>query len=266
MSARKNEPEGVTSIFKERLRILLNNENEKSPLKRKVTQEELAQVLYCKRQVIGRYIKGDATPDLERLKIIADFFKVPYNYLLGNSEAIQEENINISVKTGLSDEAIRTLIALKGLSGDMLNKAGPEYILKYTKRRDRRYALDIINFLLDPENLEWFVNPILNYVDKVRGLQKRIEWIHRFKALIEKQGDEIIYLKEPLPDGITIDEETLKEKSIPKNEILQEFETQDLKEQVDYAEWQIAKYHSKFALTIANSIIEKFDELPEEDM
>jgi transcriptional regulator with XRE-family HTH domain len=114
MSAKKTDTDAYNKPFAKRLRALMNNEHGISPLGRKLTQAELAEALSnagfpTKRQTISLYINGTTAPDMEKFKAIADYFGVSYDYLLGASDSLNRENIDISAKTGLTDAAIQTL-------------------------------------------------------------------------------------------------------------------------------------------------------------
>lgn len=50
-----------------------------------LTQDELAKHLKISRSAIGMYEKGAREPDYETLEIIADFFNVDIDYLLGRT-------------------------------------------------------------------------------------------------------------------------------------------------------------------------------------
>lgn len=51
----------------------------------KLTQQELASKLGVSRSAIGMYENDEREPDFETLELIADFFNVDMNYLLGKS-------------------------------------------------------------------------------------------------------------------------------------------------------------------------------------
>lgn len=59
-----------------------------------LTQDELAKILKVSRSAIGMYENGSREPDYETLEIIADFFNVDIDYLLGrtNKTTILPEN------------------------------------------------------------------------------------------------------------------------------------------------------------------------------
>ena len=48
-----------------------------------ITQDELAKTLKISRSTVGMYERGDREPDYEMLEIIADYFNVSFDYLLG---------------------------------------------------------------------------------------------------------------------------------------------------------------------------------------
>ena len=61
--------------FKDRVKKLRLDHN--------LTQDELAQVLGISRSTIGMYETGKREADYETLELIADYFNVDMNYLIG---------------------------------------------------------------------------------------------------------------------------------------------------------------------------------------
>lgn len=49
-----------------------------------VSQEALSELLNVSRQSISKYENGTAQPDFEKLALIANYFEVSFDYLLGN--------------------------------------------------------------------------------------------------------------------------------------------------------------------------------------
>lgn len=106
MNVKKTVGDNYNRIFPKRLRLLLSESN--------TSQTELAEAFKCRglnvtRQTISSYANGDTTPDIDRFKFIADFFDVPYDWLLGASEARNRQNVQIGKELGLNDEAIEVL-------------------------------------------------------------------------------------------------------------------------------------------------------------
>jgi len=64
--------------FKERLKDLRKSKG--------LSQVELAKRIGMSKSTIGAYETGDITPSLEALNVLADFFNVNINYLLGNED------------------------------------------------------------------------------------------------------------------------------------------------------------------------------------
>lgn len=50
------------------------------------TQQELANKIGVSRSAVGMYENGDREPDFETLEVIADFFNVDMDYLMGRSD------------------------------------------------------------------------------------------------------------------------------------------------------------------------------------
>jgi transcriptional regulator with XRE-family HTH domain len=55
-------------------------------LKEGLTQEELAKRLKISRSSVGMYETGEREPDFETLEVIADFYNIDMNYLLGKTD------------------------------------------------------------------------------------------------------------------------------------------------------------------------------------
>ncbi|WP_319403177.1 helix-turn-helix transcriptional regulator [uncultured Anaeromusa sp.] len=55
-------------------------------LEKNLTQDELAKATGLSRSAIGMYESGSREPNFETLEVLADFFNVDMNYLLGRSE------------------------------------------------------------------------------------------------------------------------------------------------------------------------------------
>ena len=76
---------------------------------RDVNQQEIADFIGVKRQTIAQWKDGKTVPDIYNFQKLVEFFDVPYEYLLGDTESRIKENVDISNALGLPDEAIETL-------------------------------------------------------------------------------------------------------------------------------------------------------------
>lgn len=87
------------SSFRDRLNDLLDGRN--SPLKRRVTQKELAESIGVSRQVISQYCNGITVPNIETACKIADFFDVGLDNLCNrNSKDLAYSYNDVSVMIG----------------------------------------------------------------------------------------------------------------------------------------------------------------------
>ena len=76
---------------------------------RDINQQEIADFIGVKRQTIAQWKDGKTVPDIYNFQKLAEFFEMPYDYLLGDTNSRAKENIDISNALGLTDEAIETL-------------------------------------------------------------------------------------------------------------------------------------------------------------
>ncbi len=85
-----------------------------------LTQKELAKKLCISQQTVAKAESGDE-PSLNTIRAYHDYFKVPYNTLLGESSSLVEQNVKINQELGLSDECISTIKNMSYKSLTMLN-------------------------------------------------------------------------------------------------------------------------------------------------
>lgn len=105
---------GYNSDFPQRLRALMENKNNISPLKRDVSQTELAKAISVTRQAVSTYSLGTSVPDAIRLQAIANFFYVSSDYLLGlSSTCTPDTDIQGVCKvTSLDEKTINAILSL----------------------------------------------------------------------------------------------------------------------------------------------------------
>ncbi len=87
--------------FPTRLRLILDETG--------ISQQELADFVGVKRQTVAQWKDGKTVPDIYNFQKIAQYFKVPYEYLLGDTNCKVRENMHLEEVLGLSDGAINTL-------------------------------------------------------------------------------------------------------------------------------------------------------------
>ena len=81
------------------------------------TQAALADYLGITRQSVSQYMVGKTIPDIYILKQIAKYFNVTYEYLLGETQSKQKENIEINQKIGFNDKVINALVNVTKQTG-----------------------------------------------------------------------------------------------------------------------------------------------------
>lgn len=109
---RSAENYGYDSEFPKRLRTLMENKNDISPLKRNVTQAELARHLGITRQAVSSYTLGTSVPDILKFKAIADFFQVSYAYLLGTTALLNDNHNNFAEETGFGTKTLNSILQI----------------------------------------------------------------------------------------------------------------------------------------------------------
>ena len=80
------------------------------------SQQALADYVGVTRQAVAQWKDGKTIPDMYNFKRTAEFFKVTYEYLLGDTDSKVHENMALASSLGLSDDAIETLQGIKEFS------------------------------------------------------------------------------------------------------------------------------------------------------
>lgn len=89
--------------FKDVLKYLRTKEN--------LSQLELAQKLNMSKSAISMYEVGQRKPDYDTLEVIADFFNVDMNFLLGRDDRFLPENAILAAKVAKTPE-LRNLVKI----------------------------------------------------------------------------------------------------------------------------------------------------------
>jgi len=103
-----NSNKNYKTVFSKRLQILLD-ESQK-------TQKELAEYTGVSHQAVSQWRNGQNVPDIYKFKKIAEFFGVSYDYLYGDTESRNHENMVLVNELGLSEKAIEQIKRAQGLS------------------------------------------------------------------------------------------------------------------------------------------------------
>lgn len=97
----------ISSVFGNRIKALREKENK--------TQAEAAKEIGTNAQTLGRYEKGDRKPDIEMVQMIADYYNVSVDFLLGREPKFDNQELFVKMceLTGLSEEVISTIVTMK---------------------------------------------------------------------------------------------------------------------------------------------------------
>jgi transcriptional regulator with XRE-family HTH domain len=77
----------------------------------RVSQQDIADYVGVSRQAVSQWKDGKTIPDMYNFKKIAEFFKVPMEYLYGETDSKIKEYLALADSIGLSDKAISKLQA-----------------------------------------------------------------------------------------------------------------------------------------------------------
>jgi len=121
-------------------------------LRGELTYRDLAMVLTGKANYAVRICdieNVNAQPSIRDLKVYHEHFKVPYEFLLGETDNPEYENMLVAKDLGFSPDAIKTIKLIKAISG-MRNKNGHEPTV-----------MDVLNLLLG-SGQKYFVDFLAN--------------------------------------------------------------------------------------------------------
>ena len=98
--------------FSEKLRMLIDE--------RELTQKKLAAELHIPASTLGGYVQGTSEPDFDTLKLLAHYFNVSADYLLG----IQGGPVN----SVLESELLRVFRTLSGEQQEIFLEQGKAFV------------------------------------------------------------------------------------------------------------------------------------------
>jgi len=96
-----NDKDSYFHPFPRRLRLLFDET--------RVSQQEVADFVGVSRQAVSQWKDGKTIPDCYNFKKVAEFFKVPLEYLYGETESKVKENQALVDSLGFSDFSIKKL-------------------------------------------------------------------------------------------------------------------------------------------------------------
>lgn len=87
-------------------------------IEKKLTIKALADELGIKESTLSKYERAEREPNIETLTLLADYFNVSIDYLVGKSNCIHEEYQPISDLLGIDEKTIKTLQELSAPVSD----------------------------------------------------------------------------------------------------------------------------------------------------
>lgn len=210
------------------IRALMQNDGDGNCYGRKIKHDELAKKLSCLRQTVGDYVNGVQRPNLERLEIIADFFDVSCDFLLGRSTAKNIDNAGISAKTGLSDISNIILGQINAVAN------GSDHSLKERAILERR----ILNHII--ENHYEISDAIISRINA-------LEEARRSKAALLEDDNQMLLARGDVAQQIEIIENT-------KRLVTKKGEN---KEQIDFINFCMMEALRKIAYGISNNLFKE---------
>jgi transcriptional regulator with XRE-family HTH domain len=107
---------------------------------RDLTQKDLADKLGITRGAVGLYEQGKRSPDNEMLSMLADFFEVSTDYLLGRTD--NRQNPNDKIKSAISDDP-----ELLEFWNELSQREDLQLLFKQTRDLPKEAIQDVINII-----------------------------------------------------------------------------------------------------------------------
>jgi transcriptional regulator with XRE-family HTH domain len=152
----------TVGLFKERI-YKLRQEKE---VKEKISKAEIAKEIGINVATLGYYENGDRCPDIVTLKKIADFYNVSCDYLLGLTEASnQNQDIQeLAKKTNINDKTIEVLQWISEEPSIVFFQDGAADILNMLISGNESNFISVIEILLDYK--ESYKDIYTDYIEK----------------------------------------------------------------------------------------------------
>lgn len=141
MATKKKDAKFHSNILNVRIRALMESKQTKT--------EAFARALSVTPEAVRLWHSGYARPDIDKICLIAGFFEVTTDYLLGLSETPHAEHVNAVELTGLSPKAI-------------------EILENANKRKEKEFDFDnklyVLNHIIDTMNTSNFLIDFYMYL------------------------------------------------------------------------------------------------------
>jgi len=135
-----------------------------------VSQQEIADHVGVTRQAIAQWKDGKTNPDVYSFVKIAEFFKVPYEYLLGETDSKVRENMKLAEDLKLSDRAIERLL---------------DWALAEKETKSDIPRSEILSDLLTGGDFEKFIDCVRKYIAEYLG--------HRFYEDEQNNNESLLH-------------------------------------------------------------------------
>ena len=132
---------GVMDIFSIRLKSLRKD--------REKTQEDMSKLLHIQRSTYGEYERGKILPPVDKLKVLADYFGVSVDYLMGHTnfktheERQEKDAMDVSKNLRIILESLENQNTALTFNGDALDADSREMLIS-TLQNGLKMA-DILN-------------------------------------------------------------------------------------------------------------------------
>jgi len=158
-----------------------------------ITQSDLSKQLNIQRVSIAKYETGQRAPALEHLLVLADFFGVPTDYLLGLSDvsSYNTDLQSVCKYTGLSENAIKNI---KAITCEQDYSNGND-ITSYDEIT-HEYNLELFEYLLDNDIMRKLLHS--SFIYALDRIKYEIEENEHPNPLVEREKDfnEFCFMKE----------------------------------------------------------------------
>lgn len=171
-----------------------------------LTQEQLAKELKVSRGAISYYEKSERTPDIEFLDSVCLFFNLPIDYVLGYTENINKEYINMYEMFGLTDNACSVLDESDGYLGHIIShiitnndfEGIEELFISIIKNYKSFNSLDIdyLSFILTKHIMHLISNALKSELNLQYTDQEKEELYNTIECLLSSNNKALSHLKE----------------------------------------------------------------------